>query len=797
MLRQEKHKSVKLLATGPKRRSPVLMNYINSPQPQNVILKNSATYVNTKMKGSNYKAIVDSGAESTLISSCLARKLRLKIMEPEDNTVYVAANKEVLKTVGWTLLDLEIGQLKLKQKCIVIDRLSTDILLGTDTLVKYGMIINYQNFTLSCGKISVKIFTNYRQTAACLAANSVITVKPNGTHVEWMKVPENFDNALFVQSANFNNIVVKSGLFEASEGRVPIIITNKRNYPVEIQKGKYLANVEMVDIKVEKSINSVVKELSNKKVDPRKISEIVGLSVDFSFDQKKKLIELLDKYDHVFSKDEKDIGYYDKNKFKIDTGNEKPIKQRAYRIPYAQQENVDKLIDDMMQNKIISKSDSPWASPIVLVKKKDGSDRFCVDYRKLNKITIKDNYPVPIIQETLDSLMGASWFTTLDLRSGYWQMALEEEAKKKTAFISRKGLYQFEVLPFGLSNAVAFFQREMENILEGLTNAKPYLDDIMIHSPTFDGHLTDIEDVFKRLEDANVKLNTGKCLFARRETKFLGFDISKEGIRPSEDKLLAMKNYQVPKNPKQVKRFLGMASYYRKFIPNYSRITEPINKLLKKNQRFVWCEKCSESFNEIINNKLLINPPILVFPDFSLEFILTTDASGTGLGAVLSQIDRNGVQHANGYASRLLNTAEKNYSATELECLAVVWGIEYFRPYLYGRHFVINCDHNPLVYIENMKNKSSRVTRWRLGLAEYDKEIRYIKGESNTNADALSRQGETFSEKKISSVNTAVTDEEMGNWSENFLKKVAEMQEEDEEVVKLKNNKAYFIYEGI
>ena len=259
MLSKKKHESVKLLATGQKRRSPVLMNYIDSPQPQNVILKNSATYVNTTMKGSIYKAIVDSGAESTLISSCLARKLRLKIMEPVDNTVYIAANKEILKTVGWTLHGLEIGQLKLKQKCIIIDRLSTDILLGTDTLVKYGMIIDfYQIFTLSCGKISVKIFTNYRQTASCLAANSVITIKPNGTHVEWMKVPENFNNALLVQSEDFNNIVIKSGLFEASDGRVPVIITNKRNYTVEIQKGKYLANVEMVDVKIEKSIDSVV-----------------------------------------------------------------------------------------------------------------------------------------------------------------------------------------------------------------------------------------------------------------------------------------------------------------------------------------------------------------------------------------------------------------------------------------------------------------------------------------------------------------------------------------------------------
>jgi hypothetical protein len=268
----------------------------------------------------------------------------------------------------------------------------------------------------------------------------------------------------------------------------------------------------------------------------------------------------------------------------------------------------------------------------------------------------------------------------------------------------------------------------------------PYIDDIMTHSKTFDEHLVDLEIVFKKLDEANLKLKPSKCFFANRETKFLGFDINSKGIRPSQEKFEAMKNYPEPKNAKSVKRFLGMASYYRRFIPNYSRITEPINRLLKKNEKFVWSDDCEISFRKI--KHLLINPPILVYPDFTKQFILTTDASGIGLGAVLSQIGKDGLEHPIGYASRLLNNAERNYAATELECLGIVWGIEQFRPYLYGRHFIINCDHNPLVYLENTKNKSSRVTRWRLQLAEYDKEIRYKKGILNTNADALSRIGE-------------------------------------------------------
>jgi hypothetical protein len=371
------------------------------------------------------------------------------------------------------------------------------------------------------------------------------------------------------------------------------------------------------------------------------------------------------------------------------------------------------------------------------VKKKDGSNRFCVDYRKLNNITIKDNYPIPLIEETLDTLKGAKFFTSLDLASGYWQIGLGNLAKQKTAFISQKGLFQFEVLPFGLSNAVSAFQRTMEVVLEGVPNVKVYLDDILIFSENFEDHLHHIKTVFQKLLEANLKIKPSKCSFAKRETKFLGFDITSEGIKPCREKLQAMINYPVPKNQKQVKRFLGMASYYRKFIPQFSTTAEPINKLLKKNSDFLWSTDCETGFKQIID--ALVNPPVLIYPDFTKSFILETDASTVGLGAVLAQKDKNGVNRPIGYGSRMLKDAEKNYSATELEAIGVVWACEQFRTYLYGRKFVIECDHNPLVFIDNMKNKTSRVSRWRYNLSEFQYKIEYVKGSLNVKADALSR----------------------------------------------------------
>ena len=438
-----------------------------------------------------------------------------------------------------------------------------------------------------------------------------------------------------------------------------------------------------------------------------------------------------------FSQNNNDLGFYDTHVFEINTRNEKPIKSKPYRVPYAQQPEVDGMIDEMLENKIISKSNSPWASPLVIVKKRDGSNRFCVDYRKLNNITVKDNFPVPLIEETLDSLNGSCFFSTIDLCSGYWQMALDNDAKLKTAFISSKGLFHFERLPFGLSNAVAFFQRTMETIFDGIPFAKVYIDDIMVHSKTFEEHLIHLEEVFKRLREANLKIKPSKCLFGSRETTFLGYDININGIKPNNEKIKAMLNYPAPINQKQVKRFLGLASYYRKFIPNYSSITEPINKLLKKGVKYIWSEKCQRNFKLIIY--YLTNPPLLAFPAFKKDFFLQTDASGIGLGAVLVQLDKDGNERVLGYASRLLKDPERNYYATELECLAIVWATEHFRPYLYGRRFKIYSDHNPLVHMKNIKNKSARVTRWKLSLAEYDYEIEYKKGSLNSNADALSR----------------------------------------------------------
>ncbi len=720
----------KLKRTGISRISPVLFNSCN---PQ--YLKPSATFIKTKINNQLVHAILDSGAVTSLISLKLTKKLNInRICKEEINTNFIAANGEKLKTLGYCLIEINIGQIKIRQKCIIIDKLATDLLLGTDILVTHGMIINYLNKTLSVGKLSTTIYTEEKINNYCLAATTNIIIPAQSLHTVLFKIPDEMEGTVLLENTNLSSYyTIKEGLYEINNHNIPIIFTNNNRFAIEISKGKYLADIESIT-------SAKINLVSSNNIETRTPSQMkdkVKTSSELTIDQNKKLNNLIQQYEENFSQNNNDLGFYDKQEFEIDTGNEKPIKTKPYRVPYAQQPEVDSMIDEMLENKIISKSNSPWASPLVIVKKKDGTNRFCVDYRKLNNITTKDNFPVPLIEETLDSLNGSCFFSSIDLCSGYWQMALDNNSKLKTAFISSKGLFHFERLPFGLSNAVAYFQRTMETILEGLPFAKVYIDDILVHSKTFEEHLVHLEEVFKRLREANLKIKPSKCLFGSNQTTFLGYDINIQGIKPNNEKIKAMLNYPAPKNQKQVKRFLGLASYYRKFIPNYSSITEPINKLLKKNEKFVWSIKCEKNFKLIIY--YLTNPPLLAFPDFKKDFFLQTDASGVGLGAVLVQLDDENNERVLGYASRLLKDPERNYHATELECLAIVWATEHFRPYLYGRKFKIYSDHNPLVHIKNIKNKSARVTRWKLSLAEYDYEIEYKKGSLNSNADALSR----------------------------------------------------------
>lgn len=473
--------------------------------------------------------------------------------------------------------------------------------------------------------------------------------------------------------------------------------------------------------------------------------EQIAIRADYlNLEEKKELYKLVKEYESIFPRENESLTYTDAIQHKIITSDEIPIYTRPYRYPEIYKEEINKQIKQLLDDKIIKQSHSPWSSPVWMVPKKldvSGKQKFrmVIDYRKLNTKTIDDKFPIPNISDVLDKLGKNMYFTTLDLASGFHQIKMHPDSISKTAFNTDKGHFEFTRMPFGLKNAPATFQRLMNYVLKDYINkiCLVYLDDIIILGTSLQEHCENIRKVFSKLKQFNLKIQLDKSEFMRKEVAYLGHVVTEDGIKPNPLKIEAVKNFPIPKTRKEIKQFLGLLGYYRKFISNFAKLTKPMTKCLKKGQVINLEDKeYRQSFEN--SKKLLINAPILQYPDFSKQFIVTTDASNFAIGAVLSQ-NINGKDMPIAYASRTLNQHEINYSATEKELLGIVWSVKYFRPYVYGTKFKIRTDHRPLTWLMNLKDPNSKLMRWRIKLDEYNYEIEYKKGTLNSNADALSR----------------------------------------------------------
>ena len=441
--------------------------------------------------------------------------------------------------------------------------------------------------------------------------------------------------------------------------------------------------------------------------------------------------------------------------FTFDLLEKQPVRTKQYPMPHAQKEVVRKEIADMTKLGVIEPANSPYSSPIVFVKKKDGRVRFCVDYRKLNKITAFDAEPMPDVDYLFSHLAKAKYFSKLDLTKGYWQIPVAEEDRPKTAFTTPFGQFQWTVMPFGLQNSGAVFTRMMRKLLEPLKreDISSFIDDVLIATETWSEHLDALRDVFGRLKDGNLGAKPSKCYLGFRELAFLGHVIGEGLLVPEDDKIQKIREAEPPRTEKQVRSFLGLASFYRRFIPHFAEIALPLTNLTKKLQPtvVVWTEECSSAFNTL--KRRLTSQPILRRPDLNKDFVLRTDASGKGLGAVLLQ-ETEGLLHPVCFASRKLTSAEAAYATVERECLAIVWGIQKFEAYLYGRPFCLETDHQPLQYLQVARLANARLMRWALILQPYQFTVRVTPGANNVGADFLSRAVEenmTGSETEVSS----------------------------------------------
>ena len=699
-------------------------------------------------------ALVDTGASVSCISEDLYHQLGLNqdypLQPPNIPTIHGVSNRP-MPVRGEAVVPCTIANVEITLTLLVVPQLNIPLILGMDFITEHRVVLDF-----SCKRLS--LYDEWASAYLCDVRGNTPQAKtaceiriPPRTEVVFDAIVDRRLSApvsVLEPDPHFSSqwqIIPARVVLNPATGRCPCRILNPTNALITLPAGVIIGKLEPVE---ELTPSACTPEAEVNVLDTNETNALHSqppLNFDFSnsdltCDQKQQMISFLHSQRDVFATDLSELGFSKIGQMDIDTGNHPPVRQRPYRVsPHIKQE-IDKQVDEMLKHNIISPSTSCYASPVVMVKKKSGEYRFAIDYRKLNSITTTINYPLPKFEDVTDLLGKATIFSVMDLMSGFWQIGMSHQAKHKTAFICHSGLYEFERLPFGLKNSPTVFQAVLESALKGLhyKTALVYVDDIIAFSPDFDTHLQHLADIFDHLRKAGLKLKPSKCNFAVKQVLYLGHVISKEGVSADPEKVRIVQEFPVPNTQRDVRSFLGLANYYRKFVKDFAKIAFPLNRLLAKQVPFQWTNECQDAFERL--KQALTSPPILAFPDFDREFILYTDASSTAISYILGQTGEQGKERVISYNGRSLRSSEKNWSISERETLALVEGIKAFRVYLAGRKFIVKTDHYAIQFLNNTRDLSGRLGRWAILLQEYDFEVQYKPGKIHGNADGLSRR---------------------------------------------------------
>lgn len=610
-----------------------------------------------------------------------------------------------------------------------------DGLIGNDLLQQLGAIIDLKAKVLKTNSTCIPIINNNLNYMIDIPARTEKRVK--------LPIDQYSGEAILDFRKFANGLRMPSALINCINGYATTVIQNTLDQPKKLTIKKPFTVTRFESDVTDCDLN-FIRPTNNIEIDQLLQENLNKIRLDHTNDEERsKIYRLCEEYKDIFYCEQIPLSFTSQVKHHIRTKNEDPIYIKPYRQAPFLQDEIGRQVDKLLKDNIIQESHSPWSAPVHLVPKKmDASGekkyRMVVDYRRLNDITIDDKYPLPNITDLFDKLGKCSYFSTLDLASGYHQIEVEKNDRQKTAFSTQNGHYEFSRMPFGLKTAPATFQRTMDNVLRGLQglHCMVYLDDIIIYSNSLDEHIMKLRTIFDRLRQTNLKIQLDKSEFLRKEVLYLGHTITKDGLKPNNDKIDAVLKYPLPKTTTEIKSFLGLVGYYRRFIKDFAKITQPLTACLKKRNGIVINQTYIDAFNKC--KELLTHAPLLQYPDYDKPFVLTTDASNVAVGAVLSQ-GQIGSDKPIAYASRTLSDTEARYSTIERELLAIIWAVKHFRPYLYGRKFLIYTDHRPLIWLRSLKDPSSKLTRWRLRLQDYDYEMIHKDGKQNTNADALSR----------------------------------------------------------
>lgn len=674
-------------------------------------------------------------------------------------TELVSVSGDRIPILGVAELPITIGSLRVNHPFRIMEKMDTPIILGWDFMSEYSVTVAPQKMEVTIKGESFPLLQTSRVPVISTARALHATTIPGRSEViisAYLAYGPKFPNLKFegvLEPVNPPGLIVSRIAATAENALIPVRIMNPEMQPLEIAKGTCLGDFHCLDgeqtNRVRRSYELLEEYQSDEAAGKAEAVDCEGVpSIDLSGcklnnRQKGELRSLLKKYNHVFSKTENDRGLTNLVEHRIDTGDARPIKQPPRRVPFHLRDELETQVQEMLQDGVVEQCSGPWSSPVVLVKKKSGAFRFCVDYRRLNAVTRKDAHGLPRIDDSLASMAGAAFFTNLDLTSGYWQVPVNKDHRDKTAFSIGTTLYRFTRLPFGLCNAPPLFQRLIELAFAGMSwrVLMTYLDDLAIFTKTFEEHVTVLEEVFQRLEKAGLKLQPRKCHICRDEMIFLGHHISRHGIKPDPDNVKKIKDWPVPRNKKQVQSFIGLASYYRRFVEGFSNIARPMIRLTENEVPFIWDSDCQNSFQTL--KRCLLKPPILGFPKWGEPFLLHTDASDFAVGCVLSQVQQ-GQERVIAYYSKALSGSEKNWCTYDKELWAIVWGLRQAHIYLYGSQFTVVTDHKPLLQRNKLKwdaDVTQKRTRWMNELSTWgDVQIVYRPGRQNGNADAMSRR---------------------------------------------------------
>jgi hypothetical protein len=723
-----------------------------------------ASMVDVKLDSTTLAVLIDTGAAVSVVSAKLCKDFEALRDQDYGSTPVdeaIAVNGEAIKLYGKIKVPLQFADRIVVQDMYVIDEpISQGIILGMDFLKTHNCKIDFLNDELTLDDYPPLPFIgqfNLLRSVKVYSIQPTQIPKNSQTFVRCKIAPHIQDGTQGLVEPrgdlpHHHLLYASKAMVTVRDGHVPMCVLNALNHEVHLPKYITLGHFTAL---TDQELNSVTlvsdpNELVGDEDDlpetpeptPRAVDGVDLSECNVTEDQRKSLKELLNRHASLFVSAVEDLGTCNVAELDIDVQGHPPIRQRPYRVAPHQRQVIKEEIDKMLDKKIVEKSSSPWSSPIVLVKKPNGSWRFCVDYRRLNSVTRKNSFPLPNLEDSLAFGLGFNnpvIFSCMDLASGFWQIPLSSDAKAKTCFCSPDGLYQFRKMPFGLCNAPGHFQHIMTVVLGGLlwTTSLIYIDDIIVHSPSFEDHIKHLDEVFIRLRKADLRLQPGKCHFAKNQVKYLGHIVGAEGIKADPGKCEVISKFPTPRRVKDIRSFLGAAGFYRRFVKGYARIAAPLNKLLQKDEPFLWTPECQAAIDHL--KKCLTSEPVMLsYPRDDLPFVLYTDACDVSIGSSLCQ-EVDGIMRIISYGGRALSKREKNYSTTEKECLGLVNAVHKHRVYLSHKPFTAVTDHSALVWLMKNKDNNPKLLRWSIALQAYDIHIKHQSGRLIPFTDAISR----------------------------------------------------------